>query len=156
APSSVQRGEARRDSFPTMRARVIAGGAFVGCLGVVFSACAGGGADDVARVDGGADAIAFSDGPSPILDGRSPPFPDGPADPAAALRGATFIASCMSDDGVNRTLQEIYLDRTTSWALSPVALACLASKSNGCAALTECFGFRRSSGGGCDAGCVGS
>src|SRR5687767_6031039 len=100
-----------------------------------------------------------TDGPvSPTPDGSTnPPPPSGPIDPAAAARAAIFLATCISDDGVNRTLQEIYLEHTTNWFRSPAIVACLAGKTNGCQAVTDCLGFAYTSdAGACDAGCTGT
>jgi hypothetical protein len=75
-------------------------------------------------------------GPSGLTDGQ-------------AAAAATFIASCFSDDGINRTLQVIYLEKTTSPFRSPEVLACLAAKKNGCGAITDCLGISYSSGTAC-------
>ena len=139
-----------------MRGWVIVAGAT--CSFAAFFAGACGTSDDgpSASFDAGADAIAQPDAPTQGTDARvPPPVPAGPIDPSAAARAALFIASCTSDDGVTRTLQEIYLERTTSPFRSPAVLACLATKANGCAAMTECIGVRYSNDGPCDAGCVG-
>lgn len=142
-----------------MRGWAIGGLGLCGFATVFAIACGSSDDGDLAPSDAGpgADAAAASDAPSlpSDPDGRTP-GPSGAIDPAAAARAAAFLASCMSDDGVNRTLQEIYLERTTLPFRSPAVLACLASKSNGCAAITECLGVAYTNDGPCDAGCSGS
>lgn len=129
-------------------------------LGAVFAIACGSSDDDAtSSADAGtsADGGGLSDSAvPPATDGQTPPGPSGPIDPAAAARAAVFLASCMSDDGINRTLQEIYLERTTLPFRSAAVLACLASKTNGCAAITECLGVKYGSDGPCDGGCAGS
>jgi hypothetical protein len=81
--------------------------------------------------------------------------PSGPIDPAAAARAALFIATCISDDGVNRTLQQLYLERTKNTYRSRAVIECLASKTNGCEAMRDCLGISYSADGGCgDASCT--
>lgn len=81
--------------------------------------------------------------------------PSGPLDPAAAARAALLIATCISDDGVNRTLQQLYLERTTNAYRSRAVIDCLASKTNGCGAVRDCLGIAYSTDGGCgDASCT--
>lgn len=90
-------------------------------------------------------------------DGSVDPGPPGPIDPAVAARAALFIATCISDDGVNRTLQQIYLERTTNPYRTRAVLECLGAKTNGCAAVTDCLGLQYSTDGGCgDAACAGN
>lgn len=131
------------------------------CTFVTLFAIACGTNDDPGTTSGDAGAVVdgggTTDAPStpPGADGQTP-LPPGPIDPAAAARAATFLASCLSDDGVNRTLQEIYLERTTLPFRSPAVIACLASKTNGCAAISDCLGVKYTSDGPCDGGCSGS
>lgn len=95
------------------------------------------------------DATTGGDG-GPIV-----PGPSTPLDPAAAARAALFIATCISDDGVNRTLQQLYLERTTNPYRSRAVLDCLAGKTNGCGAVRDCLGIAYSTDGGCgDASCT--
>jgi hypothetical protein len=132
-------------------ASALGAGAFAGC------------SDDSSRgsVTGGADASTDGTTTNPNGDattggdGSIPPAPSGPIDPAAAARAALLIATCISDDGVNRTLQELYLERTSNPYRSRAVLECLATKTNGCAAVTDCLGLRYSGDGGCgDASCT--
>jgi hypothetical protein len=90
-------------------------------------------------------------------DGSIATGPTTPLDPAVAARAALLIATCVSDDGVNRTLQQIYLERTTNPYRSRAVLECLGAKTNGCAAITDCLGIAYSTDGGCgDASCAGN
>jgi hypothetical protein len=98
--------------------------------------------------DGGAETVG--DGAT------TPPGPTGPLDPAAAARAAIFVATCISDDGADRTLQEFYLDKNASPFYSRSVLDCLSAKTNGCQAVTDCMGMKTSTDGPCDGGCVGN
>lgn len=108
--------------------------------------------------DGGSDTSTNPTGDgSTSGDGSPKPAPSGPIDPAIAARAALLIATCISDDGVNRTLQEIYLERTTNPYRTRAVLECLGAKTNGCAAVTDCLGLQYSTDGGCgDAACAGN
>lgn len=71
-------------------------------------------------------------------------FAGGPVqvDPEQALHAAVLLGSCLPDDGVNRTLSDIYsqVDAPESQPYAPRnQVACLAGKSSGCAAVRECF-----------------
>jgi hypothetical protein len=57
---------------------------------------------------------------------------------------------------VNRTLQQLYLEPTTNIFRTRAIYECLATKTIGCKALTECMGFAYSTDGPCDAGCTGT
>jgi hypothetical protein len=126
-------------------------GATLGALGAAAIAC--GTSTTGGPADGGADggvtdldaATADADGAAPVVT------------PSDAAKAAIFYASCTSDDGVNRTLQEIYLDRGESVLrlLQPSIVACLGTKSNGCKAVTECAGISYEQLAGCAARCDG-
>src|SRR5437868_3209410 len=73
------------------------------------------GANGATTPDASADGSDTNeDGSTTNEDGSVVPNPTGPIDPTAAARAAIMLASCISDDGVNRTLQEFYLERTTN------------------------------------------
>jgi hypothetical protein len=108
--------------------------------------------------DGSVDGTSTGPNDGTTGDGSIGPTGSAPLEPGAAARAATFIASCISDDGVNRTLQEIYQERTVNPFRTAAVYACLASKTNGCAAVTECLGLEYGTDGGCgsDASCNGA
>jgi hypothetical protein len=134
----------------------VAGGSLA--VGLLAFACGSeeSGGSSSGGTDAGTDTSTTRNGDATTSgDGTVGPGPTGPIDPAAAARAALFIASCTSDDGVQRTLEQLYLRRTTNAYRSRAVIDCLASKANGCAAMTDCIGIRYSGDGGCgDASCV--
>jgi hypothetical protein len=72
-----------------------------------------------------------------------------PIDATAAARAAVFMASCVPDDNPNITLWDYYGARSRSAPAKLDQLACLAAKSNGCQAVTECVGVTATFKGSC-------
>ncbi|MCB9582001.1 MAG: hypothetical protein H6717_33515 [Polyangiaceae bacterium] len=77
-------------------------------------------------------------------------------DPADAARAAALIGSCLPDDGAARYLAAYYYERDSGerWRLDVVD--CLAGKTNGCAAVTQCLGASADLTGPCEPRCAGS
>lgn len=84
--------------------------------------------------------------------------PNGPVDPNAAAKAAALLGSCIPDDRSNRILRRIY-ERTGTEiydAFERAAVACLATKTNGCQGVTECTGVGVDRSTDCKNGCDGT
>jgi len=84
--------------------------------------------------------------------------PPGPKDPAAALKAAILVGSCIPDDHVDSWLRDFYTERGGSDDKLDVRsyTQCLASKSNGCKAVEECLGLKVDLSGPCMPTCTGN
>ncbi|WP_394835620.1 hypothetical protein LVJ94_01660 [Pendulispora rubella] len=87
-----------------------------------------------------------------------PPGDAGPADPGQAARAAVLLGSCVPDDGVHRYLSDIYyahIEDPFGRTLFKDNVACLATKNNGCQAVSECTGIVIDIANDCQPGCDG-
>ncbi|MBK8996260.1 MAG: hypothetical protein IPM35_11010 [Myxococcales bacterium] len=80
----------------------------------------------------------------------------GTPDPAAALRAAVMIASCIPDDDPHGYLKDFYYERGDLYDSNPSSIACVAARNDACAAVRDCLGLESDSGGPCEPSCSGS
>ena len=98
----------------------------------------------------------------PVCAATSAPSPrlPGSRDPDLLARAAAVVGSCLSDDGINRTLSDMWnvtVDSGFFWQRTGLQADCLVNAKCGCAALAACVGFEMSrSETDCTAGCAGS
>lgn len=84
--------------------------------------------------------------------------PTDPKVPSEAAKAAVLVGSCLPDDGINRTLDSIYVDFGGSADGNLVAkyASCLAGKTNGCQGVQDCLGITVDLTGPCQEACNGS
>jgi len=134
---------------------------------VAWAAIACGGTADLGGTTPAPATGPVSQEPAPGESGKeqggSPSAPPKPVavgglDPDLALRAATFIGTCVPDDLTNRFLDRMYTERggESLDQLIRSSLGCFATKTNACAAVTECLGVTVSVIGACTQGCDGN
>lgn len=130
-----------------MRRRRVGLGLLAGCCWVAVAGGCSSGSDD-----GGTGGTCTD--PAPLGPGWN--LGGAKVEPAAALRAAVMIASCMPDDDPHSYLKDFYWERGGLLDRDPSWIGCVAARSDGCAAVKDCLGLESNLGGPCVPSCNGS
>lgn len=105
---------------------------------------------------GGTDGSTNETGPVTPSDGSVIVPTGGPIDPTVAAQAAVVLASCITEFEAESVLEQIYSRIRDGFSDYRGIANCIASRKNGCQAITDCTGVSADLTGPCEDSCIGN